>query len=122
MRITHRLQALLVTAIWGVNFVVIDVGLRDLPPLLLTALRFAVVAVPLVLFVPRPTARLRYVVTYGLVLGVLKFGMLFTAMAAGMPAGLASLLLQAQALISIVLASALLRERPSARQLLGVLL
>lgn len=118
---THRFQALLVAAIWGVNFVVIDIGLRDLPPLVLTALRFVVAAVPLVLLVPRPTARLRYVVGYGLVLGVLKFGVLFTAMAAGMPAGLASLVLQAQALVSVLLAAVLLRERPTGWQVAGVL-
>ncbi|MEJ3742593.1 EamA family transporter [Actinomycetes bacterium KLBMP 9797] len=120
MRTSHRLQALLVAAIWGVNFVAIDVGLRDLPPLVLTALRFVAAAVPLVLFVPRPAAKLRYVVGYGLVLGVLKFGMLFTAMASGMAAGLASLVLQAQALVSVLLAAALLRERPSRHQVAGV--
>src|SRR5262245_55066188 len=103
---SHRFQAVLVAAIWGVNFVVIEIGLRNLPPLILTALRFVVVAVPLIFLVPRPSARLRYIVGYGLVLGVLKFGALFTAMASGMPAGLASLVLQAQALISVLLASA----------------
>src|SRR5258705_10942418 len=116
MRTSHRLQAVLVAAIWGVNFVVIDVGLRDLPPLVLTVARFLVVAVPLVFVVPRPTARLRDVVGYGLVLGVLKFGALFPAMASGMPAGLASLVLQAQALASVLLAAVLLRERPSRPQ------
>ncbi|MER7894423.1 EamA family transporter [Micromonospora sp. NPDC094482] len=121
MRMSHRLQAVLVAAIWGVNFVVVDVGLRDLPPLVLTALRFVVVAVPLVFLVPRPTARLRYIVAYGLILGVLKFGMLFSAMALGMGAGLASLVLQAQALASVVLAALLLRERPATRQIAGVL-
>jgi O-acetylserine/cysteine efflux transporter len=118
---THRLQALLVAAIWGVNFVVVDIGLRDLPPLVLTALRFVVAAVPLVLLVPRPTARLRFIVGYGLVLGVLKFGVLFTAMDAGMPAGLASLVLQAQALVSVLLAAVLLGERPTGWQVAGVL-
>ena len=38
MKPQHRTLAVLVTVIWGVNFVVIDEGLRDLPPLLLTAL------------------------------------------------------------------------------------
>ncbi|MFI7604886.1 EamA family transporter [Micromonospora sp. NPDC049366] len=121
MRMSHRFQAVLVAAIWGVNFVVVEVGLRDLPPLVLTALRFVVVAVPLVFFVPRPTARARYVIAYGLVLGVLKFGVLFSAMALGMGAGLASLVLQAQALASVVLAALLLRERPAKRQIAGVL-
>jgi O-acetylserine/cysteine efflux transporter len=114
----HRALAVLVTVIWGVNFVVIDEGLRDLPPLLLTALRFLACA-PLVLLVPRPTAKLRFVLGYGLVLGVVKFGLLFTAMADGMPAGLASLVLQLQALFSLGLASLLLGERPTPAQAAG---
>lgn len=120
MKASHRLLAVLVTAIWGVNFVVIEVALRDLPPLVLTALRFVAAALPLVLLVPRPTARLRYVLGYGLILGVLKFGAMFTALAAGMSAGLASLVLQAQALMSVLLAAAVLGERPARVQLAGV--
>jgi O-acetylserine/cysteine efflux transporter len=116
----HRALAVLVTVIWGVNFVVIDEGLRDLPPLLLTALRFLACA-PLALLVPRPTAKLRFVLGYGLVLGVVKFGLLFTAMASGMPAGLASLVLQLQALFSLGLASLLLGERPTRGQAAGAL-
>ena len=114
----HRAVAVLVTVIWGINFVVIDEGLRDLPPLLLTALRFLACA-PLALIVPRPTAKLRFVLGYGLVLGVVKFGLLFTAMAHGMPAGLASLVLQLQALFSLGLASLLLGERPTRAQAAG---
>jgi O-acetylserine/cysteine efflux transporter len=121
MKASHRLLAVLVAAIWGVNFVAIELGLRDLPPLALTALRFVAAAVPLVFLVPRPSARLRYVVTYGLVLGVLKFGALFTALTAGMSAGLASLVLQAQALMSVLLAAAVLGERPARAQVAGVL-
>lgn len=120
MRTAHKLQAVFVALIWGVNFVVIDVGLRDFPPLVLTALRFVAAAVPLVFFLPRPTAKARYILGYGLVLGVFKFGVLFTAIHAGMPAGLASLVLQAQALFSVLLAATLLGERPSPVQAVGL--
>ncbi len=113
---SHRALAVLVTIIWGVNFVVIDEGLRDVPPLLLTALRFVACAVPLVFFVPRPTSKLRFVIGYGVMLGIVKFGLLFTAMANGMPAGLASLVLQLQALFSLVLAALLIGERPTRAQ------
>lgn len=116
----HRALGVLVTVIWGVNFVVIDEGLRDVPPLVLTALRFLACA-PLALFVPRPTAKLRFVLGYGAVLGVVKFGLLFTAMAHGMPAGLASLVLQLQALFSLGLAALLLGERPTRTQATGAL-
>jgi O-acetylserine/cysteine efflux transporter len=122
MRTAHKLQAVLVAAIWGVNFVAIDVGLHDFPPLVLTALRFVAAAVPLVFFLPRPTAKARYILGYGLVLGVLKFGMLFTAIHVGMPAGLASLVLQAQALFSVLLATVLLGDRPSPVQASGLVL
>ena len=118
----HRLLALFVVAVWGVNFAVTDVALRGVPPLVLTALRFAASAVPLVFLVPRPTARARYVIAYGLVFGGVKFGLLYTAMAHGMPAGLASLVLQAQALFSVLLATGVLGERLRPAQFGGVVL
>src|SRR4051794_41943021 len=47
MRPVHVALAVLVAAIWGLNFVVIEVGLDDFPPLLLSALRYALAALPL---------------------------------------------------------------------------
>src|SRR4029078_5456552 len=47
--------AVLVAVIWGANFVVIDLGLGDLPPTLFVALRFVVVLVPAIWLLPRPT-------------------------------------------------------------------
>jgi O-acetylserine/cysteine efflux transporter len=55
----HLLLALAVALVWGINFVVIDVGLGSFPPLLFAALRFAVVAFPAVLVVRRPPVPLR---------------------------------------------------------------
>lgn len=46
----HTLLALLVVVIWGVNFVAIDLGLTDVPPLLFLAMRFVLVALPAVFF------------------------------------------------------------------------
>ena len=96
--------------IWGVNFVVIDIGLRSLPPLLFAALRFAFVAVPAVFLVGRPQVRIRWVIASGVFLGVGQFGFLFVGMDRGMPAGLASLVLQAQALFTALFAVFLLGE------------
>jgi O-acetylserine/cysteine efflux transporter len=120
MPVRHRILAIAVAIIWGVNFVVIDLGLHDVPPLVLTALRFAACAVPLVFFVPRPTARTRYVVAYGAVFGAVQYGLLITAMAGDMSAGMASLVLQAQALFSVLLAMMTLGERMRAVQIAGV--
>ena len=93
---SHTALAIVVAVIWGVNFVVIDIGLRSLPPLLFAALRFAFVAVPAVFLVGRPQVRIRWVIASGVFLGVGQFGFLFVGMDRGMPAGLASLVLQAQ--------------------------
>src|SRR3954470_10550921 len=120
MPLRHALLAVAVAATWGLNFVVIDVGLEEVPPLLLCALRFALVAVPLAFFVPRPPIPWRLLAGISVALGVVKFGLLFTSMDVGMPAGLASVVLQAQAPFTLLLAAALIRERPSGRHVAGL--
>jgi O-acetylserine/cysteine efflux transporter len=114
--------ALLVVLLWGANFVVIDVGLADVPPLLFLAMRFVLVALPAVFFVPRPSADWRLVVGIGLFLSLGQFSLLYAALAAGMPAGLASLVLQVQVLFTAVISALALRERPTRRQSVGIAL
>jgi O-acetylserine/cysteine efflux transporter len=112
--------AVLVAAVWGTNFVAISIGLDDLPPLLFNALRFGLAAIPAVFFVGRPVVAWRWVIAIGLSLGVVKFSLLFAGMAAGMPAGLSSLVLQIQAVFTVIFAAVLLRERPVRRQIAGL--
>jgi O-acetylserine/cysteine efflux transporter len=114
----HLLAATLVAVAWGVNFVVIHVGLEHFPPLLFAALRFALVALALP-FVPRPGAPARWVVGVGLFMSAGQFGLLFSGMHAGVSAGLASLVLQLQAAFTVALAVVLLGERPRPLQLAG---
>lgn len=113
------LLAVLVAVIWGVNFVAIHVGLADVPPFLFLAVRFLLVAFPLVFFVPRPQAPVQAVIGVGLFMSLGQFGFLYLAMAIGMPAGLAALVLQAQVIFTILVAWAVLGERATARQLVG---
>ncbi|WP_420824883.1 EamA family transporter [Streptomyces coryli] len=112
MRPAHIALAVLVSALWGVNFVVIDIGLDHFPPLLFSALRFLVAALPAVFFVGRPKVAWKWIIGVGLVLGVGKFGLLFIGMQQGMPAGLSSLVLQIQAVFTAVIAAVVLGERP----------
>ncbi len=116
----HALAAVLVAVVWGVNFVVIHVGLATTPPLLLAALRFALVAGSLAWFVPRPALAWPRLVALGLALYVGQFGLLFTAMDVGLSAGLAAVVMQAQAVFTVVAAVALLGERPGRSQVAGV--
>jgi len=116
----HAALAVLVAAIWGVNFVAIEIGLQNFPPLLFSGLRFLAAAVPAVFLVGPPRVAWKWVVAVGLILGVAKFGFVFTGMYAGMPAGLSSLVLQSQAIFTVVFAVVLLRERPRRAQLIGI--
>lgn len=115
----HSALAVLVAVVWGVNFVVIDEGLSGFPPVLLVSLRFVLVALPLVFLVPRPRASWRAVVGVGTFMSLCQFSLLYVALHLGMPAGLASLVLQAQVVFTLVLAAAVLGERPTRRQVLG---
>ncbi len=114
--------ALVVVTVWGFNFTVVKLGLADVPPLFLLTLRFAFCAFPAVLFVKRPAAPWGALAAYGLLLGVGQFGLLFTALALGAPAGLSSVLLQSQAFFTAILAAAILKERIGIHSVAGMAL
>jgi O-acetylserine/cysteine efflux transporter len=116
------LLALVVVVAWGVNFVVIKVGLHGVPPMLLGGLRFTLAAVPAVFFIRRPQMPWRWLVAYGATISLGQFAFLFTAMYVGMPAGLASLVLQAQAFFTLAFAALFLHERFRAPNVIGLLI
>ncbi|MFI5695803.1 EamA family transporter [Kribbella sp. NPDC051586] len=122
MKPRDLLLALAVVVVWGINFVVIEVGLEGVPPLLLSALRFFFAAVPAIFLLGKPRVPWRYVVGVGLALGVAKFGLLFIAMNHGVPAGLSSLVLQSQVIFTVLFAIVVLRERPRPAQLVGIVI
>ncbi|SHL23736.1 O-acetylserine/cysteine efflux transporter [Pseudonocardia thermophila] len=122
MSLRDRALAATVAVLWGCNFLAIHQTLDLFPPLLLGALRFAVIAVPTVILVPRPRVPLRWLIAYGLGFGVVQFGFLFIAMDIGMPPGLASLVLQASAPFTVLLGALLLREQVGRRQAAGIAL
>ena len=114
--------ALAVVFLWGFNFVPIRWTLDEVPPLALVALRFLLAAVPMVFFVRRPAAPAWLVIAYGLAIGVGQFGLLYLGIARGMPAGLASLVIQAQVFLTIGLAAAFLGDRVRPQQFAGTVL
>jgi len=116
------LLALLVVVVWGLNFVVIKMGLHNMPPLLLAGLRFLLVAFPAMLFVARPKVPFRLLLGYALTISFGQFAFLFSALKFGMPAGLASLVLQAQAFFTIILGAFAFGERLQGKQLAGIAL
>lgn len=125
------LLALVVVCVWGTNFVVIRIGLDTLPPLFFASLRFFFVLFPAIFFLPKPKVPWSNLALYGISIGLLQFGMLFIAMNGLISPGLASLVIQMQAFITI--GFAFLRasrrpaakrhnEKPNSKQLLGLAL
>lgn len=120
MPLKDVLAALVVIVVWGANFVVIKFGVDEFPPMLLGALRFLFVAFPAIFFVPRPAVSWRYVVAYGATICLGQFVFLFLAIYLGMPAGLASLVLQAQAFFTVAIAALVLHEAIRWHHVLGI--
>lgn len=120
MSVRDRFLALAIVLVWGVNFVVIKVGLQGMPPLLLAGLRFAFVVLPAIFFIKRPQVPMKWLVAYGLTINFLQFSLLFWALKVGMAAGLASLLLQAQAFITLGFGVLLLKEKVRIHNMIAV--
>ena len=115
----HVLLVVAVMIVWGFNFVPIHWGLESFDPLLFAALRFTLLAIPAVFFIKPPKIHWGYVVGVGFFLSALQFALLFVSMDQGLPAGLASVVVQLQPMFTIGLAVAFLGERPTRGQLLG---
>ena len=114
--------ALLVVFIWGLNFSVIKFGLEELPPIFFSSLRFFIVAIPAVFFIPFPKTSVWNVLGVGVFLGVLKFSFLFIAMKEDASAGISSLLLQAQVIFTIILSMLIFKEKITSSQFLGMMI
>lgn len=119
MRARDLFLVLLVVALWGMNFVVIKIGLKEMSPLSLCFARFFFTSIPAVFFVKRPNVPFSSVASYGLIMFALQFSLLFIGLNIGMPAGLASVLLQTNVFFTLLLAIFFLNERPRKWQLLG---
>jgi O-acetylserine/cysteine efflux transporter len=119
MKLRDALLAALTSLIWGFGFVVIKIGLESFSASQLTALRFVVGALP-VLVVPRPPIPWPRLVLIGLTLFTGQFLLLFFAYVEGLPAGLASATQQTQVFFTVLLAALFLRDRPTLRQAVGM--
>lgn len=121
MKKRDLLLALLVVIVWEANFTVIKLGLAGMPPMLLAALRYIFAALPVIIFVKRPSVRLKYIIAYGITVGFGQFACLFYAMKIGMPAGISSVILQSQAFFTAIFAAVLLKESLNRFQVIGLL-
>jgi len=111
--------AALTSVVWGLAFVAVKLGLDSFSAPQLTALRFPIAALPVVL-VRRPRISWTLLALIGLTLFTGQFLLLFFAFALGLPPGLASVTQQTQAFFTVALAAAFLGDRPTRRQCAGM--
>jgi|SRR4051794_31020005 O-acetylserine/cysteine efflux transporter len=111
--------AVLVAVIWGLAFVASRLALDEFSPELMTALRFAIAALPC-LFVRKPDVSWPLLIAISLTLFLGQFLAQAFAIAHGVPVGLSSVIVQSQALFTIALAAILFREIPTAMQGVGI--
>ena len=97
------------------------IGLDDLTPPQLAAARFLIAALPAVVLA-RPRVAWPALIAVGLTLFAGQFILQFFGIAGGMPPGLASVVVQMQAIFTFLFAAPLLHERPTALQTCGLIL
>jgi O-acetylserine/cysteine efflux transporter len=119
MKLSHLLLAILITAIWGINFSVIKIGLSSVDPFILAGIRFTLCAMPALFFIKKPDVPWRYIIGYGLVFGIGLWGLVNLGIKAGLSAGIASLLLQFSAFFTILLGSVVFKESLTRYQIAG---
>lgn len=118
MSAAHVALALLVVVLWGVAFVATKLALESFSPPALAAARFLVAAVP-ALVLARPSIGWPALALVGTFLFTGQFLFQFFGIAQGVPAGLAAVVVQTQALFTIVFSAIALGEVPTGRQLAG---
>jgi O-acetylserine/cysteine efflux transporter len=111
--------AVLVAVTWGVGFVGSRLALDELSPALMTAMRFAIAAVPC-LFVRRPNVSWPVLIAISGTLFLGQFLAQSWAIAHGVPVGLASVIVQSQALFTVAFAALAFSEFPTRMQIAGI--
>ncbi|MGX0893365.1 O-acetylserine/cysteine efflux transporter [Pseudomonas sp. ADAK2 TE3594] len=122
MQKKHLVLAILVTLVWGVNFPITKLGLRSIDPFVLTGIRFALAAIPLVLFIKRPAIKFSYVAAYGFIFGLGMWGVINYGIQIGVSPGIASLIIQLSVFFTMGWGALLFKEKLRGAQLIGALL
>jgi O-acetylserine/cysteine efflux transporter len=121
MKVHHLWAAVLVTAIFGLNYSAIKLGLASFDPLLLGGMRFALCAFPAMVFVPRPQCRFVYLAVYGVFMATGLWCVLL-GMRAGLSAGMTALVLQFGALLTVLVGMVWFKEKISRFNVAGCVL
>lgn len=119
MALRHFFLVLMVVCIWAFNNVAVKWGLLELPPLFLTWMRFVVVAIVLVPFCRVTRQQLPWLIALAFTFGFMHFSLLFVGMRYT-DAGTGAIVVQLGTPIAMLLAMAILKERLTLIQLIGI--
>lgn len=108
-----------VMLVWGFNFAVTKTGLEQFPPLLMVALRFAIVSAVLLPIVRLPTRRWGEMILLSVTLGTLHFALMFTGLS-GIDASTAAIAIQLQVPFAALLAAFFFGDKLGWRRGLGL--
>ncbi len=112
---------LIIALAWAGNFLTSALALREVPPFLFTALRFALLAVPLLFWLKRPASgQWPRLLASCLCIGVVHFGLSFSALKLAGDLSSPAIVLQSYVPMTAVLAWAVLGERFGWRTALAI--
>ena len=121
MPVAHRFALLLICLIWAGNFVASAVAVDHLPPVTVTAMRFAAVFALLFPLLRRPRRDQWFNLLMACwCMGALHFGLLFMALERSADVSSVAILMQAYVPISTLLAILVLGERIGWRTISGI--
>ncbi|MFC4350033.1 DMT family transporter [Fodinicurvata halophila] len=108
-----------IVLVWGLNFVAVKLGTDQFPPIFMTFLRFIIVSVVLVPFVPRPKGNWLKLLALSFTMGTLHFSLVFTGIS-GVDASTAAIAVQLQVPFAAILASIFFKDRLGWWRILGM--
>jgi O-acetylserine/cysteine efflux transporter len=80
----YILQAILVAACWGGNYIAARYAMDEIPPMLLLCLRFMATSILLLPFFPRPVGKIKDIALVAFFLGTVHFPLMFIPIHMGM--------------------------------------
>ncbi|MBV1900085.1 MAG: DMT family transporter [Kordiimonadaceae bacterium] len=120
MQTRHILLAILIAAVWGVNFVAAKWAVADFSPFLANTVRFTIVAVIFLPFLKVVKGRMRILLLTALLLGVAHFGITYWAVAISGGVGAVAVASQLSVPFSTILAVLFLGETVGWKRVAGV--
>lgn len=120
MRLSHILLALIVSFIWGTNFVAIKLSYESFTPFALLFVRFLFSTFPAIFFIKKPKIRWKDLIYLSLFLWVGQFSFIFVGIYMGASPGIAPLLMQSQTIFTLILSVLYLHHKPTTGEIVGM--